>query len=153
TPELQAKLLRVLESRTVLPVGGTRPVPIDVRFLAATHRDLLARVEGGEFRRDLYYRLAGFALEIPPLRARKHQIPRLAQELLAAAAPRARITAAASARLVAHDWPGNVRELRNVLERARVLSRGAEIDAAHIVFDTPSASAGAGAGDRSPEPS
>jgi len=139
-PPLQAKLLRAIETQTVLPVGGVRPVVVDVRFLAATRRNLLAQVEAGEFRRDLYYRLAGFALEIPPLRERRHQIPKLALQILAAAAARAgtappRITPAASARLESHVWPGNVRELRNVLERSLVLARGGEIDFGHLLFD------------------
>jgi len=126
-PALQAKLLRAIETQTVMPVGGVRPVAIDVRFLAATHRNLLAQVESRDFRRDLYYRLAGFALEIPPLRERKHQIAKLASHLLGAASKTPPpLTAAATAKLLAHDWPGNVRELRNVLERALVIGRGKE---------------------------
>jgi len=139
-PGLQAKLLRAIETQTVLRVGGARPVPIDVRFLAATHRDLLGQSESGSFRRDLYYRLAGFVIEIPPLRARRQQAVKLALELLAAAAERSggappALTPQASARLLAHDWPGNVRELRNVMARALVLSRGGPIGAEHILLD------------------
>jgi transcriptional regulator with AAA-type ATPase domain len=129
---LQAKLLRAIETQSVLPVGGVRPVAIDVRFLAATHRNLLVQIDAGEFRRDLYYRLAGFSLEIPPLREREKQIPKLALEILAG---RARLTPAATEKLQAHDWPGNVRELRNVLERTLVLARGGEIDAIQLMFD------------------
>jgi len=142
TLTVQAKLLRAIETQSILPVGGTRPVAVDVRFLAATHRDLLAQVASGQFRRDLYYRLAGFAVEIPPLRQRKPQIMRLAMHFLAAAATRSgvplpSITPAGAAALEEHDWPGNVRELRNVMERALVLAsdRGA-IEPAHLMFDT-----------------
>jgi two-component system response regulator AtoC len=138
---VQAKMLRAIETQAVLPVGGVRPVPIDVRFLGATHRNLLAEVERGSFRRDLYYRLAGFALEIPPLRERRHQVPKIALQILTAAAASAgslppTITPGASARLQAHDWPGNVRELRNVVERARLLAGGGAIDIGHLLFDT-----------------
>jgi two-component system, NtrC family, response regulator AtoC len=139
-PGVQAKLLRAIETREVLPVGDVRPVAIDVRFLAATHRDLLALADKGGFRQDLYYRLAGVTLEIPPLRERQDQIAGLAGTLLADAAVRSgraapAITAAAAAALSAHPWPGNVRELRNVVERALLLSRGADIGVEHIVFD------------------
>jgi DNA-binding NtrC family response regulator len=140
-PALQAKLLRAIETQAILPVGSVRPVPVDVRFIAATHRKLLADVERGSFRRDLYYRLAGFAFEIPPLRERIHQLPRLAFQLLEAAASRSggsppALTPEATAALQAHDWPGNVRELRNVLERAVLLAAGGPIDAGHLLFDT-----------------
>ena len=154
---VQAKLLRGIETQSILPVGSVRPVPIDVRFLAATHRNLLAHVEQGSFRRDLYYRLAGFAFEIPPLRERTHQIPRLALQILTAAAARSgnsppAITPAASMALQAHNWPGNVRELRNVVERAMLLAAGGPIDVGQLLFDThseamPGALAG---GDRRP---
>jgi transcriptional regulator of acetoin/glycerol metabolism len=144
SPAIQAKLLRAIETHTVLAVGSVRPVAVDVRFLAATHRDLLAEVERGSFRRDLYYRLAGFACEIPPLRERTTQVTRLALQIVAAAAERAgapppAITPEASAALVAHDWPGNVRELRNVLERAMLLAAGGSIERGHLLFDTCSA--------------
>jgi transcriptional regulator with AAA-type ATPase domain len=140
-PSVQAKLLRAIETQSVVRVGGVRPVAIDVRTIAATHRDLLARSQTGEFRRDLYYRLAGFVLEIPPLRARRHLVPRLAMELLATAAARAglpapAITPTAAAALVAHDWPGNVRELRNVVGRALLLARGGDLTAEHVLFDS-----------------
>ena len=139
-PGIQAKLLRAIETQTVLPVGSVRPVPINVRFVAATHRDLLEQVELGTFRRDLYYRLAGFSLEVPPLRERTHQIPKLALQILTASAARTgaappAITPAASAALQAHDWPGNVRELRNVLDRAILLASGGDIDVNDLLFD------------------
>ena len=127
SPSLQSKLLRVLEERAVTPVGGTRAIGIDVRVIAATHHDLLAAVEAGTFRRDLYYRLNVVRLQIEPLRQRRQDIPILADCLSGEIAramdlPRRRISAAAMAALVAHDWPGNVRELGNVIQRAYVLS-------------------------------
>jgi two-component system, NtrC family, response regulator AtoC len=145
SPAIQAKLLRAIETREILRVGGVRPMSIDVRFLAATNRDLLAMSVTDSFRKDLYFRLAGFVLEVPPLRERKGQIAGLAAAILAQSAVRGggappAITAAASAALVAHTWPGNVRELRNVLERARVLCAGGDIAPEHLVFDRTSAS-------------
>ena len=132
---LQAKLLRAVEARELVRVGGTVPIAIRARFLAATHRDLLASVEAGAFRLDLYYRLAAITLTLPPLRDRRSRIVPLARELLAGAAT---VSPAAAARLQAHDYPGNVRELRNILDRALVLSGGSgTIDVPHVVFDTP----------------
>ena len=141
SPAVQAKMLRAIETQSILRLGGVRPQTIDLRFLAATHRHLLAP-SANPFRRDLYYRLAGFSLLIPPLRERRSQILRLTTEILGAAATRSgvrspSITPAASLALVSHDWPGNVRELRNVVTRALVLARGGEIDERHFVFDTP----------------
>jgi DNA-binding NtrC family response regulator len=138
---LQAKLLRAVDSREVLRVGGTQPIAIAARFVSATHRDLLAAVEAGTFRLDLYYRLAAVTLSIPPLRERRADLVAVARELLRAAAARdgravPAVTAAAIARLQAHDWPGNVRELRNVLDRALILA-GDTIDVHHILFDAP----------------
>lgn len=125
----QAKLLRVLESREVLPVGGLHPRPIDVRFIAAANRDLRQLVEQGLFRRDLYFRLNGITLEIPPLRERVDEIPGLAQEFLAGACAKAGVEVPPLSRraieaLTRHRWTGNVRELRNTVERALVLSEG-----------------------------
>jgi transcriptional regulator with PAS, ATPase and Fis domain len=152
---LQAKLLRAVESREVLRVGATQPISIEARFVSATHRDLLAAVEAGTFRLDLYYRLAAVTLAIPPLRERRARIAPMARELLAAAAARdgrpiPSISAAALARLGGHGWPGNVRELRNVLDRALILT-GDAIGAEHVVFDAPPAKAG-GAMPRRDEP-
>ncbi|MEO8703270.1 MAG: sigma 54-interacting transcriptional regulator [Kofleriaceae bacterium] len=129
-PSVQVKLLRVLEARVVLPVGGRTPRAIDVRFVAATNRDLEAEADAGRFRRDLYYRLAGFVLVVPPLRDRRSEIEPLAQTFATAAAgklqrPTPRIHPDALARLQAHPWPGNVRELRNWIERAVLLASGA----------------------------
>jgi two-component system, NtrC family, response regulator AtoC len=136
---LQAKLLRAVESREVLRVGGTQPIAIAARFIAATHRDLLAAVEVNTFRLDLYYRLAAVTLTIAPLRERRAHVIALTRELLSAAAARdgrsmPAISAAAMVRLQAHSWPGNVRELRNVIDRALIFA-GDTIDASHIVFD------------------
>jgi len=141
SPGVQAKILRVIETQTILRLGGVRPIAINVRFLAATHRDLLTPTEGRMFRSDLYHRLAGFAFYIPPLRERKHQIMRLASDILAANAKEAgalpvAFSPAAALAMQSYDWPGNVRELRNVVTRARVLSAGRPIEAQHVLFDT-----------------
>jgi transcriptional regulator with PAS, ATPase and Fis domain len=122
---LQAKLLRVIEDQQVMRVGALQPRPIDVRFVAATHKDLEA--DERAFRRDLYYRLAGVTIEIPPLRERRDEIEPLARDFVRAACARAKrselsLTPAALATLRAHDWPGNVRELKNVVERAVLLA-------------------------------
>src|SRR3569623_820162 len=121
---IQAKLLRVLETREVLPVGGRKPRPIDVRIISATHRDLAVETARGTFRRDLFSRLNGISITIPPLREWRSELQPLARlfiERAAAAlgrAPAARLSAQASAALLAYDWPGNQRELRNIKERA-----------------------------------
>ncbi|HZJ65531.1 MAG TPA: sigma-54 dependent transcriptional regulator, partial [Kofleriaceae bacterium] len=128
----QVKLLRVLEDRTVLRVGGLKARPIDVRFIAATNRNLAAEVKRGAFRADLFYRLDGVALEVPPLRCRLGEIPDLARAFAAEAArkldaPEPVITDDALALLQSYSWPGNIRELRNAMERAVLLSRNARI--------------------------
>lgn len=120
---VQVKLLRALEQREVYPVGGTEPVPLDVRLIAATHRDLGALVAEGKFREDLYFRLNVFAIYIPPLRERRGDIPALAEHFLRRFAPATLPLPAATLEfLQEHSWPGNVRELRNALEHATVLS-------------------------------
>jgi DNA-binding NtrC family response regulator len=126
---MQVKLLRLLESGTYRRVGSTELRKSDVRLISATHRDLQTMVADGRFREDLYYRLSTFPIELPPLRARRGDIPLLATSLLSRVAPDRRLTlsAAALARLAAHPFPGNVRELRNVLERAALLSDGDQI--------------------------
>ncbi len=137
TPATQIKLLRVLQEREVTPVGGTQPVPVDVRLIAATNRDVEDDMKAGRFRSDLYYRLNVIAIHLPPLRARKDDIPLLADAFLRrmagerAQAPKAP-AADAMAALMAYDWPGNVRELENALERAATLSKGDEIPAAAL---------------------
>ncbi|GAB6049857.1 two-component system response regulator PilR [Hydrogenophilus islandicus] len=127
---LQPKLLRVLQERTVRPLGATAETPIDVRICAATHVDLAAAVAAGRFREDLYYRLAVLVIELPPLTAHREDIPLLAHHLIARIAERDRLpvaplTAEAEAWLVAQPWPGNVRELENLLARALALADGA----------------------------
>ena len=134
---MQAKLLRVLESREVTRVGGLKSRSIEVRFVCATNRDLVALVRSGAFRQDLYFRLNGISLVIPPLRQRRAEIAPLAhafvvQACRAASRPEVPITAEAMRQLESHDWPGNVRELRNVIERAVTLCTGATIDIHHL---------------------
>jgi transcriptional regulator with PAS, ATPase and Fis domain len=139
SPTIQAKLLRVVEHREVLRIGATRSAPIDVRFLAATNRDLVAEVEAGRFRRDLFFRLDGVQLVVLPLRARVAMVVPLALQFLDEAAARTArpsrwLSDSAMAALEAHSWPGNVRELKAVIERAVLLSTGDEITARHLAF-------------------
>ena len=157
-PAAQAKLLRVIEDDKVTPVGATQPVPIDVRWIAATNRDLFAC--GGEFRSDLLRRLAGYVMRIPPLRRRREDLGALSGQLLReAGVARAAITPAAGRLLFASDFPGNVRQLRTVLRSAALLAGDAPIDLRHL--DGPSLRAqirdASGAKDRAsdepPEPS
>ena len=127
-PALQVKLLRALQEREVVPVGATEPIPIDVRIIAATNRDLEHEMRRGSFRSDLYYRLNVIALHLPPLRERPDDVPLLAEHFLKRLSQREggrKLTVAddAMAALRCYDWPGNVRELENALERAAVLSK------------------------------
>lgn len=137
----QVKLLRVLEERRVMRVGGLSSRPIDVRVLAATHRDLPADVAAGRFRQDLYYRLNGITLRIPPLRERVLEIEGLAREFVHAAAERSAIapvpaiTPEALAAMQRNPWPGNIRELKNVVERAVVLCGDDPIGPDHLFED------------------
>jgi DNA-binding NtrC family response regulator len=129
----QAALLRVLETKQVTRIGGTKEIAVDVRVIAATHRDLEAMVAAGTFRGDLWYRLNSVTLKIPPLRERADEIRPLAERFLKEATKHARsnvksIDAEALAALEAYSWPGNVRELRNVIERAVVLAEGKAIE-------------------------
>jgi two-component system response regulator AtoC len=139
-PELQAKLLRVLQERQFERVGGVRTLEVDVRLIAATHRDLRALMDTGRFREDLYHRLAVFPLRLPPLRERRGDILPLARELLERIARELKraplaISPAAAARLQAAPWPGNVRELANCLERAAILAEGAELGPEHLALE------------------
>jgi DNA-binding NtrC family response regulator len=135
-PVTQSKVLRALENRTIERLGGTQTIPVDVRVISATHRDLPSAIRDGKFREDLFYRLRVVTIELPPLRAHKEDIAALANAFLqihGARLERARrLTKEALAALEAHDWPGNIRELKNALERAMVLSRGEEIQAADL---------------------
>ncbi len=126
---IQAKILRLLQERQIERLGGGAPIPVDVRILAATNRDLETAVANGEFREDLYYRLSVVTLSIPPLRERREDIPILAEHYCRRYAADLRmdtpeITAEGMALLSEHDWPGNVRELANTLMRAVIFSRG-----------------------------
>jgi two-component system NtrC family response regulator len=133
---MQAKLLRVLQEREVAPVGG-RPVAVDVRVVAATHRDLGRAVREGRFREDLFYRLGVVPVTLPPLRDRLADIVPLAEHFLASAASAGepkRLGADAAARLLAHPWPGNVRELLNAMRRAATLGRRPVVGASDLDF-------------------
>jgi len=135
--ELQAKLLRVLQERRFERVGGSRTLEVDVRWVAATNRDLRAMIDEGRFREDLYHRLAVFPIKLPPLRDRPSDVLPLARYLLERIArdlkrSLPRLTPAAEKRLSAASWRGNVRELANTLERAAILADGEHIDATHI---------------------
>ncbi len=132
-PETQAKVLRVLQERSFERVGGTQPIAVDVRVVAATHRNLAEDVAKNRFREDLYYRLKVVEIELPPLRDRREDVPALAQRFLEEVTERLglekkRLGDDSLARLARHAWPGNVRELHNVIERAAVLSAGAIIE-------------------------
>jgi DNA-binding NtrC family response regulator len=130
--ELQTKLLRFLQEREFERVGGTQPISVDVRVIAATNRDLASAMKEGRFREDLFYRLNVIPISLPPLRERREDIPILARYFVRRFAAETKkifsgITVDAEAKLVAYPWPGNVRELANVIERAAVLGDGPEI--------------------------
>jgi DNA-binding NtrC family response regulator len=135
--ETQAKVLRVLQERTFERVGGSRPLAVDVRVVAATHRDLEALVEAGRFRQDLYYRLKVVDLTLPPLRERLEDVPLLAERFLDQVAerlgqPRRRLGESALRLIVSHSFPGNVRELKSLIEQASVLASSPTIEAADL---------------------
>jgi DNA-binding NtrC family response regulator len=130
--ETQAKILRALETRQCERVGATKPVALDARIVAATHRDLPAMIEQGLFREDLYHRLNVFPIRLPPLRERREDIPLLAERFLERLGGRNNLSVAALQCLLAHDWPGNARELRNVMERAAVLAGEGTIGPEHL---------------------
>ena len=139
--ELQAKLLRVLQERRFEPVGGTRTIEVDVRWIAATNRDLKQMMAEGRFRDDLFHRLAVFPIRLPPLRERPADIIPLARDLVKRIAPELKLrqltlSEAAEQELLRWHWPGNVRELANVLERAAILSEGAVIQPDHIWLES-----------------
>jgi DNA-binding NtrC family response regulator len=130
-PVTQAKVLRALENRTIERLGGTQTIPVDVRVISATHRNLRTEIRAGKFREDLFYRLRVITIELPPLRAHKGDIAVLAEAFLRMHAEHLGRTAGLSREamtaLERYDWPGNVRELKNALERSLVLCRGEEI--------------------------
>ncbi len=139
-PELQAKLLTFLDTRSFTRVGGEKSIRVNARLIAATNKDLMKEVAEGRFRQDLFYRLQVFPLKVPPLRDRKEDIPRLVEELLSklphqgAWHHQGSVDVTAMEKLINYAWPGNVRELRNVLERALILSKGRAIRANHLVL-------------------
>ncbi len=137
SPLTQAKLLRVLETRRVVRLGDAREIAIDVRVVAATNRDLKEEIKAGRFRQDLYFRLAGASIWVPPLRDRPREVPILAVRFLAEAAARAghappRLSEAAIQRLAVHAWPGNVRELKNVCEYLAATVGSELVDEVHL---------------------
>ena len=137
---VQVKLLRILQEREFERLGSNKTQHIDVRVIAATNQDLRRALEQGTFREDLYYRLNVVPMEIPPLRARKNDIPFLAKHFVTKLAPESgtkvkSITEAAIDKLLEYDWPGNVRELENVIERSLVMAPGETLDAADIRLD------------------
>ena len=137
--ETQVKLLRALDVSVITPIGATKNKQVDVRVIAATNADLKAQVETGQFRADLYFRLAGMPIEISPLRKRKEDILPLAEYHLSDLAtqmevPTPELTPKAVAALEGYALPGNVRELRNIIERALIVSEGAAIQPEHLRF-------------------
>jgi DNA-binding NtrC family response regulator len=137
--QVQASLLKVLEEKRFRRLGDVKDRTVDVRLIAATHRDFRSLVEEGKFRQDLYYRISTLELFVPPLRERRDDIPMLAENILDSLArdlgqPRLTITPAAEHVLCNYDWPGNIRELRNVLERALLRSHGTELGVASIIM-------------------
>jgi two-component system nitrogen regulation response regulator NtrX len=141
-PVTQAKVLRALESRTIERLGGTQSIPVDVRVVSATHRDLPTEIRAGKFREDLFYRLRVVAIDLPPLRAHKEDISVLAEAFLQMHGSRlghtARLSREAMVAIERYDWPGNVRELKNALERSLVLCAGDEIGVADLPLEVAS---------------
>ena len=134
---LQGKLLRVLQEREIQRVGGTAPIPVDIRVMTATNKDLERSVKKGEFRQDLFYRISAFPIAIPPLRERREDVPPLARHFLDKHAEGAGksitgLSTAALRLLLQHDWPGNVRELENAIERAVLVETDEVLQAASL---------------------
>ncbi len=145
---LQVKLLRVLENKSVQRVGAVRAKRVDVRFVAATHRDLSRAVRVGDLREDFYQRLAGYVVSVPPLRERIDEILPLARAFLDRIAAGKTFTSSAVARLRAHGYPGNVRELRNIVDRAALLAPGRRVDEEHLLLGSmPTTTSDPAAGD------
>jgi transcriptional regulator with PAS, ATPase and Fis domain len=129
---LQAKILRVIQEREFDRIGGRKPIKVDVRFIAATNKDLESMVADGSFREDLFYRLNVFPLKVPSLRERREDIPLLVESFLKKAAKSAKIYSLPLQMLMAYAWPGNIRELQNTMERAAVMSDAGIIDVNHL---------------------
>ena len=130
--DMQVKLLRVLEARTVQRVGGRGHIAVDTRIVSATHRDIDAAIEEQRFRADLYYRLAVFPIDLPSLAERREDLPLLIRHFVSMSSAKVSFNQAALARLLGHEWPGNVRELRNVIDRAAILFSGQVIGAEQV---------------------
>lgn len=128
SPAMQVKLLRVLQEREFERVGGEATISVDVRIICATHRNLPRRVQEGEFREDLYYRLSVIPMQLPPLRDRREDIPELVNHFLQKRSQPKTITAEGINLLMEYSWPGNIRELENLMERLQVIAPGSEID-------------------------
>ncbi|MEQ9324456.1 MAG: sigma 54-interacting transcriptional regulator, partial [Polyangiaceae bacterium] len=158
SPSVQAKLLRLLQEREYQPLGGTRAVQADVRFVAATHRDLAAMVATGDFREDLLYRLDVVPITMPPLRLRPDDIAPLAHRFCAELGPpngrpELALDREAAAELSRYDWPGNVRELQNVIERLIVFSDGERLTKRDVARELDRARQARASGSDAPEPS
>ena len=143
---MQAKLLRVLEEGEVERIGGDKPVPVDVRVVVATHRDLEAQVRDGKFRQDLFHRIYVFPLLLPPLRSRREDIPTLVEHFSRQVSAQngwkmAAFSSDAMQALHEHSWPGNVRELRNIVERVMLLAGDSQVDLATVQLALPQTSA------------
>ena len=149
SPNLQVKLLRVLQERSFEPVGSSKTMTVDVRVVAATHQNLEKLIEEKRFREDLFYRLNVLPIEVPPLRERRDDVPLLVHHFLDVANQDKGtrvdgLSDAAMERLVAHDWPGNIRELENLVERLAILQREGEIDVGDLPFEPTDAGGGVG---------
>jgi two-component system response regulator AtoC len=157
SPTLQLKLLRVLEDNALRRIGSGTPRPLDLRFVAASSRDLDAEIAAGRFRQDLYFRLAGASFTLPPLHTRIDEIMPLAEQFVASAAgPLARhfvLAEDAKTWLLSHPWPGNIRELRNACERAVLLATGTVIERQHLTLDEPKRAANRYRSPTTPPPS
>jgi transcriptional regulator with GAF, ATPase, and Fis domain len=145
-PDVQVKLLRVLQEHEFERVGGSVPIKVDVRVISATNRDLVRSISQGAFRQDLYYRLNVFPIQLPPLRERREDIPPLVHYFVRRFSLKigrkiTRIQRETMERMISYNWPGNVRELENVIERAVILSRGSELEVAPDVLPEMAAAA------------
>ncbi len=135
--DLQPKLLRVLEQRSVRQVGGSKEQPVDVRIIAATHRNLEQAVKDGSLRQDLFFRLSVATVQVPPLRHRREDLPLLIEAMLLSGQKPVGLAPETMAILEKYDWPGNVRELRNVIESATAVCDGEQIEPKHLLFFKP----------------
>ncbi len=133
-PEMQVALLRVLQERTITPIGSSKEVPVNIRIITATHKDLLRLVEEGKFRQDLYYRLHVYPLYVPSLIERKEDIPYFIQHFCERKNWNVVFPKSICNQFLQHTWPGNIRELVNALERIYILSQGREICEKQVAF-------------------